>query len=188
MEALRKIFQNFAFCLCTFMGKCIKMVYVNGVTPNSMSAKESKKMAMTYVDGNVWHDREAGFYLEVKEAKIISDTDGNKVAILDVAYDMVENAEVTTYRRRAYRDANSITGYFTVVNGLKIALKYDLNVNGYTVSYISKQYDTKGYKKLSTGIGSKGHQEVQVSQDDKVPSRQSRRSRSPQQVTGMKVQ
>lgn len=161
------------------MGKCIKMVYVNGVTPNSMSAKESKKMAMTYVDGNVWHDREAGFYFEVKEAKIISDTDGNKVAILDVAYDMVENAEVTTYRRRAYREANSITGYFTVVNGLKIALKYDLNVNAYTVSYISKQYDTKGYKKLSTGIGSKGHQEVQVSQDDKVTIKEESKVQEP---------
>ena len=143
------------------MGKCIKIANVNGATPNSMSAKESKKMAMTYVDGNVWHDREAGFYFEVKEAKIASDSEGNKVAILDIAYDAIENALVTTYRRRAYRDANSITGYFTVVNGLKIALKYNLNVNGYTVSYISRQYDTKGYKRLSTGIGFKGHQKVQ---------------------------
>ena len=89
-------------------------------------------MAMTYVDGNIWNDQEKGFYFEVKEAKIASDSEGNKIAILDVVYDMNENAEVTTYRRRAYRDANSITGYFTVVNGLKIALKYELNVNGYT--------------------------------------------------------
>ena len=135
---------------------------------NSSTQRRKTKMAMTYVDGNVWNDQEKGFYFEVKEAKIASDSEGNKIAILDVAYDMTENAEVTTYRRRAYRDTNSITGYFTVVNGLKIALKYELNVNGYTVSYISKQYDTKGYKKLSTGIGSKGHQKVRETVDNKV--------------------
>lgn len=124
-----------------------------------MSAKESKEMAMTYVDGCVWYNRETGFYFEVKEAKIISDMDGKKIAVLDVVNNARENAPVTTYRRRAYKDPNSITGYFTVISGLRIYLKYHLNADCYEVRCIEKQYDTKGYKRRSTGLGSKAHQE-----------------------------
>ena len=43
MEGTWKNISKIYICLCTFMGKCIMMIYVNGATPNKMSTKESKE-------------------------------------------------------------------------------------------------------------------------------------------------
>lgn len=102
-----------------------------------------------FVDGD--------FYFRVVEAQIIR---SERQAILKVAYDMAENPETTTYVRRAYEE-KSIVGvaYNVFVNGLRIhVVGNELDCSGefkYTVNYIERQYQVKGYKKLSTGIGQK---------------------------------
>ena len=110
-------------------------------------------MSMTYVDGNVWNDKENGFYFEVKLIDTdYSVNDGKYMAIVEVAYDQTENAEVTTYRRRAYKDSGSITNFFTIINGLRIFFKYNPISKIYSVSYIVKEYETKGVKRAFVGL------------------------------------
>lgn len=108
-------------------------------------------------------DEKNGFYFEVKEVKIISEEDGEKRAELKVAYDRAENPETVTYVRKAYPDYSVVVGlaYNAYVNGFRVhitGILDSLNNWCWKVNYITKQYETKGYKKLNSGYGKKSHQ------------------------------
>lgn len=110
------------------------------------------------------------FYFRVVEAWVDRSEDK---AVIKVAYDKSENPETTTYVRRAHRDKALVgVAYNVFVNGLRIhVVSTSLDCSGefkYTVNYIERQYQVKGYKRLSSGVGQKHEDAHQDTRKAKV--------------------